>query len=164
MDMNDLCGILTDGVYLVITETQKGLFRQIKEFIMTHSPANPGALHFPPELKARDRAFIERVAEDFNLHFATEYSNEDDSKHVYIEFHENEEGEEDTSEEDDETDEEAIAARDRVLQKYENAQTIPDQLTEEEFNQQEQEKYEEGLREWKREYYHVRPLWTWIHD
>ncbi|KAI7852090.1 XRN 5'-3' exonuclease N-terminus-domain-containing protein [Circinella umbellata] len=138
---------------LTITETQKGLFAKIKEFIMEHSPANPGQLHFPASLNARDRRFIETVANDFNLHHSTEYSNEDNSKHVYIEFYENEEGEEDTSEEDEEFDEEAIAARDRVLQKYENAKVIKDEMTEEELSRIEQEKYDGDHKEWKRQYY-----------
>lgn len=136
----------------VITETQRKLFERIKEFILEHSPANPGSLHFEPELNARNRKFVEKVAFDFGLHFATEYSNEDNSKHVYIEFEENEEGEEDTEEE---LDEEAIAARDRVLAKYENATIIPDVLTEEELRKQEQEEFEAGFKEWKREYYRV---------
>ncbi|KAI8137507.1 XRN 5'-3' exonuclease N-terminus-domain-containing protein [Fennellomyces sp. T-0311] len=134
-----------------ITETQKKLFGQIKEFILEHSPANPGQLHFPSNLKARDRRFIEVAANDFNLHYATEYSNEDNSKHVYIEFEENEEGEEDVSEE--EMDEEALAARDRVLAKYETARVIKDELTEEELYRIEEEKYYADHKEWKRQYY-----------
>ena len=122
---------------------------------MEHSPANPGQLHFPASLNARDRRFIEIVANDFNLHHSTEYSNEDNSKHVYIEFFENEEGEEDTSEEDEDYDEEAIAARDRVLEKYENAKVIKDGMTEEELSRIEQEKYDADHKEWKRQYYLV---------
>ena len=144
---------VTNMCLIAITETQKKIFGQIKEFILEHSPANPGQLHFPANLKARDRRFVEVVAKEFNLHFATEYSNEDNSKHVYIEFEENEEGEEDASEE--EIDEEALAARDRVLAKYENARVIKDELTEEELSRIEQEKYEADHKEWKRQYYWV---------
>lgn len=139
---------------IAITETQKELFAQIKSFIMEHSPANPGQLHFKPSLKARDRKFIENVADDFGLHYAIEYSNEDNSKHVYIEFEENEEGEEDVSSVE-ELDEEALAARDRVLAKYENATVVKDMMTEEELNKREKERFDADFAEWKREYYKV---------
>ncbi|KAI9319772.1 XRN 5'-3' exonuclease N-terminus-domain-containing protein [Dichotomocladium elegans] len=138
---------------LTITESQKGFFQQIQKFITEHSPSNPGQLHFDASLKARDRKFIENIARDFGLHYATEYSVEDNSKHVYIEFNENEEGEEDPSSSEDLLDEEAIAARDRVLAKYQNATVIKDTMTDDEINQREQEKYESDMKEWKRQYY-----------
>lgn len=73
---------------------------------------------------------------------------------MYIEFEENEEGEEDVSSVE-ELDEEALAARDRVLAKYENATVVKDMMTEEELNRREKERFDADFAEWKREYYKV---------
>ncbi|KAF7721539.1 hypothetical protein EC973_004513 [Apophysomyces ossiformis] len=136
---------------LVITDVQKEIFEQVKEFVLAHKPGATESYHFPAGLRARDRKFIETLARDLGLHYATEYSNEDGSKHVYVEFYENEEGTEEDTEE--EMDEEAIAARDRVLDKYEKASLVPDVLSEEEISRMEKEKFEAGFKEWKAAYY-----------
>ncbi|KAI8388238.1 exoribonuclease 1 [Radiomyces spectabilis] len=134
----------------VMTTSQQQLFFQVREFVLEHQPGKAESYHFPPNIKARDRKFIEELARKLGLMYATEYSNEDGTKHVYIEFYENE-----TEDDDEEVseDEEAIAARDRVLKKYESAEIISDTQTEEELDRIEKEKYEKGLKEWKAYYY-----------
>jgi 5'-3' exonuclease len=90
------------------------------------------------------------VANDLGLHYAVEYEDGGSKKHVYIDFPENEEGEEDETE-----DEEDIAARQRILDKYEKAEVIDNVVTEEERDQQETQRQEEQIRLWKSRYYEV---------
>jgi len=134
---------------LVITKRQQEILQQITEFALnrrTHREVP--ALHFPAHYKASDRHFIETVASDLGLHYAVEYENGGDTRHVYIDFPENEEGEEEETE-----DEEDIDARRRVLAKYEAAEVIEDVVTEEERDLQESQRQEEIMHAWKVDYY-----------
>ncbi|CAM0141184.1 unnamed protein product [Umbelopsis sp. WA50703] len=137
---------------LVITKQQQAILQQIKEFAFKrHGHQENPALHFPSDYRAGDRHFIETVANDLGLHYAVEYEDGGSKKHVYIDFPENEEGEEDETE-----DEEDIAARQRILDKYEKAEVIDNVVTEEERDQQETQRQEEQIRLWKSRYYETK--------
>ncbi|KAG2187846.1 hypothetical protein INT44_000596 [Umbelopsis vinacea] len=133
---------------LVITKRQQGILQQIKEFSLNRRGHEIPALHFPSHLKAGDRHFVETVATDLGLHYAVEYEGDGDTRHVYIDFPENEEGEEDETE-----DEEDLDARQRVLAKYEAAEVIEDVVTEEQRDLQESQRKEEIMHDWKVNYY-----------
>ncbi|KAI8099060.1 exoribonuclease 1 [Halteromyces radiatus] len=136
---------------LVLTPTQRDIFEKLKEFVLAHKPGKSEALHFPPDLKAVDRRFVEMVSDDLGLEAAIEYSNEDDSKHVYVEINESDESDE-SEETEDEVDEEAIAARDRVFNKYDNAPVVAE-LSAEEIEQQEKDKADQKFKQWRADYY-----------
>lgn len=133
-----------------MTPNQRDLFERIKEFVLAHKPGKSEALHFPPDLNTVDRRFIEVIAKDLGLQSSIEYSNEDDSKHIYVEF---DDSDEDFTEDD--LDEEDMEARNRVLKKYENAPTVAE-LSQEEIEKQEKEKAEVAFKQWKSDYYMVR--------
>jgi hypothetical protein len=135
---------------IVITKRQQGILQQIKDFSLNRRNHEVPALHFPSSLKAGDRHFIETVSTDLGLHYAVEYENGGDTRHVYIDFPENEEGEEDETE-----DEEDIDARRRVLAKYESAEVIEDVVTEEQRDLQESQRRDQVMHDWKVNYYGV---------
>lgn len=149
--VNDGIAVVHALSILVITKRQQDILQQIKEFV-SHRRGHHEvpALHFPSHYKASDRHFIETVASDLGLHYAVEYEDGGDTRHVYIDFPENEEGEEEETE-----DEEDIDARRRVLVKYETAEVIEDVVTEEERDLQESQRQEEVMHDWKVQYYGV---------
>lgn len=136
---------------IVLTPNQRELFERIKEFVLAHKPGKSEALHFPPDLNTVDRRFIEVIAKDLGLQSSIEYSNEDNSKHIYVEF--DDDSDEDYTEND--IDEEDIEARNRVLKKYEDAPTVAE-LSQEEIEKKEKEKAEIAFKQWKTDYYMVK--------
>ncbi|RUS21744.1 hypothetical protein BC938DRAFT_475360, partial [Jimgerdemannia flammicorona] len=137
-----------------MTTHQKAIYDQIKHFVLDR-PRTSRSLHFPPEYPARDRHFIQTVAKDFGLRHAVEYSSTDESKHVYLEFEEEDEEDEDEDEDEENTseEEEATEAWERVMKKWENAEIVADVITEEEREERERKRVEEGMRAWKKDYY-----------
>lgn len=97
-----------------------------------------------------DRKFVETVARDLGMGSAIEYSNEDDTKHIYVEFESDDEEDTDEYEED----EEALAARDRVLNKYDNAPVVAE-LSNEEIEQEEKDRADQQFKKWRADYYMV---------
>ncbi|KAI7872693.1 XRN 5'-3' exonuclease N-terminus-domain-containing protein [Spinellus fusiger] len=133
---------------LSMTLSQKKLFLKIKAYVLENTPAKAGVLRFSYDMKPPDRKFIETLARQLSLHCVTETSNQDGSKSIMIHFYQSDE-----SEEEEEIDEEAIAARDRVLAKYAKAQINHDPEAEAELERQEKERHDMGVKEWKANYY-----------
>ncbi|KAL0087236.1 XRN 5'-3' exonuclease N-terminus-domain-containing protein, partial [Phycomyces blakesleeanus] len=126
------------------------IFKNIKAFVLAHKPGKTEALRFDPEeTKESDKKFIQNVARDLGLNYVSRYNDQDGSKELFIEFFESDE----SDESEDELDEEAILARDRVLNKYARAHVVTDTKTEEDLERQEKETYDNGFKEWKSRYY-----------
>jgi hypothetical protein len=127
------------------------VFDKLKAFVLARTPGKSDVFHFDPSLKPVDRKFVETVARDLGMGSSIEYSNEDDTKHIYVEFESDDEDDTDEYE----TDDEALAARDRVLNKYDNAPVVAE-LSNEEIEQEEKNRADQRFKKWRADYYMVR--------
>ncbi|KAI0833606.1 exonuclease II [Trametes gibbosa] len=156
---------------LVLTSSQRKIFDQVKAFVLQHRKlsaaqnASQPPLAMPNDFPARDRQFINRLADDLHLSVTWDEYDEDDQNLVtwrspgQLEepLPENGkpavEGEGDDDEwEDEEEDEESRAAVDRVLNKYEKAK-VADDDKEGDFDARYEWSIKEKMDEWKRGYY-----------
>ncbi|KAG0232651.1 5'-3' exoribonuclease 1 [Actinomortierella wolfii] len=127
------------GSELVLTQTQKDLYDQIKEFVL----ARQEVLYFPENTRSGCRNFIKKVAMDIGVLYGLEPT-ETGKKKPFIMFDEDE----------DEEDVEAQEARARVLRNYDAAKVVPD-VPEDDATRQQQAKdlYQSRLVQWKKDYY-----------
>lgn len=158
---------------LVLTRPQREIFDKVKEFVLEHrnpsSPerANRTRLAMPNLFPARERQFINKLAEDLHLSLTwDEYDDEDQNLVTWRFPGELEEplpegqgngtpeaaAEGDDEEWEDEDDEESRAAVDRVLAKYEKAKVQEDDK-EGDFDARYELSVKEKMDEWKRNYY-----------
>ncbi|KAI9841257.1 MAG: hypothetical protein M1838_003656 [Thelocarpon superellum] len=140
---------------LVLTTAQKELFRKIKAFV--NSRTSPGvditqAYDLPSTLPARDRKFVEDLADGLRLQWHT-VADEQGDRHLRLRFpdrlHDGEEEDED---------EEAQVALLRVLKQYEKAKVVDS--TAEEAQLEMQRQYDAKFRGWKNQYYDSKFGWT----
>lgn len=137
---------------LVITDKQELIFREISNYLLGDKPGKGQTFHFNLPFKARDKKFVDKLAKDLNMSCHIDFDQEDKSTYVELSFDSDDDEIEGESEES-EIDEEAIAARDRVLKKYENAEIIPENMSKEDIEREEKDKFEAGLKQWKADYY-----------
>ncbi|KAG6840893.1 hypothetical protein C0991_003417 [Blastosporella zonata] len=165
---------------LVLTAPQRDIFDRVKAFVMDSrriaSPAytRSARLAMPNDFPARERKFIEQLAEDLHLSVRWDEYDEQDVNLVTWRFPgasdepapaetngtatpngkgEGEgEGEEGDWEDVDEEDEESKAAVDRVLKKYEKAHVAHDDEGGG-FDERHARSVREKMDEWKRGYY-----------
>lgn len=138
---------------LVMTEKQELIFRQVSNHLLKSKTGKGTTLHFDMPFKARDRKFMDKLAQDLNMSCHLDYDESDKSTYVELSFDSDEDENEDDVSEESSVDEEAIAARDRVLKKYEDAEIIPENISREDIEREEKEKFEAGLKQWKVDYY-----------
>lgn len=135
---------------LSMSSHQKDLFKQVKKYVSSRSndPSTPKAsFEFPPNLNARDRKFVQELAEDFHLQWKS-VANDEGEKHLQLDFPSKLQGDED---DEDVEDEEASIALLRVIKRYDNAKVVD--FTPEEVQEQVDKKYEEKFQTWKDKYY-----------
>ena len=141
---------------LTMNSSQKDIFKQVKEYV-NHRLANPSSpkapLALPASLNARDRKFVQELAEDLHLQWKSVIG-EEDIRFLQLEFPERLEGDEDN---EDIEDEEASIALLRILKRYDNAKVVD--VTAEEFQEQKDKKYEEKFQAWKNKYYKSKFGW-----
>lgn len=129
---------------LTITPDQKKLLKEIKKYVLNR----PGdgnevkPLDLPPTLPARDRKFVEQLADDLRLQWTT-IAGEHGDRFIRLQLP--------AREDDEEEDEEASMALHRVIRKYENAKV--QDISAEEAQAAAEKKYEMKFREWKNKYY-----------
>ncbi|KAI9007521.1 XRN 5'-3' exonuclease N-terminus-domain-containing protein [Phycomyces nitens] len=131
---------------MTITPAQKTIFESVKEFALKHKPGEK--LRLDLQLKNADETFIATLCRDLGFVFAVN-PKKDNIKEVVIEFCDDDESETEV----ENWDEEAIIARDRVLNKYEKASVISNPEEEELAEKQRKERYDAGFKEWKARYY-----------
>jgi 5'-3' exoribonuclease 1 len=134
---------------VVMTSGQKELWKQIKKYVSTH-PAQP--LDLDESLPARDRKFVEDLAENLHLQWKT-VENENGDRHLQLCFPEKPE----MDDEDEDEDEESLFAISRVIKQYDNAQVVD--MSVEEAQAAMDRKYEEKFQEWKDKYYQGKFEW-----
>lgn len=141
---------------LTITSSQKDIWKKVKQYVngRSHNPSEPKtSLDLPSTLNARDRKFVEELAEDLHLQWKSTVS-EDGDRHLQLDFPQKLEGDDD---DEDLEDEEASLALLRVIKRYDNAKIVD--VTAEEVHEQADKKYEAKFRAWKDKYYKDKFEW-----
>lgn len=140
---------------LAMTTLQKKLFIQVKQYVDSRSSEsfNPqSSLDLSSSLNARDRKFVEDLAEDLGLQWKT-VANDEGDRHLRLDFPKMLQGDD----EDEDEEEEAQIALSRVLRRYDNAKVAD--VTAEEAQDLMNKKYEEKFRGWKDQYYRSKFDW-----
>ena len=141
---------------LSMSSSQKDLFKQVKRYVSsrTNDPSAPKtSFDLPTTLNARDRKFVQELAEDLHLQWKS-VANDDGERHLQLAFPSKLQGDED---DEDVEDEEASIALLRVIKRYENAKVVD--VTAEELQEQVDKKYEEKFQTWKDKYYKRKFEW-----
>ncbi|OCK82120.1 5'-3' exoribonuclease 1, partial [Lepidopterella palustris CBS 459.81] len=141
---------------LVLSSEQKEIFKKIKKFVnkrLATSHANPCDL--PTTLPARDRKFVEDLADSLHLQWKT-VENDQGERHLQLSFPPRLGVQEDDDEEESE-DAESQNALLRVLQRYENAKVVD--MSPEEAQTAMEKKYEEKFQAWKNQHYASKFEW-----
>jgi 5'-3' exoribonuclease 1 len=135
---------------VVLTTPQKTIWKDVKKFVTSRS-SQP--LDLPVTLPARDRKFVEDLAETLNLQWKT-IENDDGERHLQLSFPKKLELDD---EDEEELDEESSLAILRVVKQYDNAQVVD--VSAEEAQADMDRKYEEKFQEWKDKYYEGKFEW-----
>ena len=141
---------------LSMTSSQKEIFKQVKKYVNGRSDdpnAPKPSLDLPSSLNARDRKFVQELAEDLHLQWKS-VADDDGERHLRLDFPDKLEGDEDN---EDVEDEEASIALLRVLKQYDRAKIVD--VTAEEVQEQMDKKYEEKFQDWKNKYYKNKFEW-----
>ena len=175
---------------LVLTPSQREIFEKVQKFVLQQRDVGASGkvqrLELLNDFPARDREFINGLAEDLHLELAwDEYDENDDNIVTFYppgildqpqqdpdepdgvgvedKVGDAEEGEGDEGDWiSDEEDEEARNAVDRVLDKYRKAKVVEHAGAD--FEERYQQALKEKMDEWKRSYYMVRPTLSKIRD
>ena len=154
------------GLQVITTDQQKYL-NQIKKFVNKHQ-AKPSATDrctFVNELSARDRRFVQELADSLHLHVTWDEVDDYGQTLVVLSFdmeglsQDGEAAQEDEAEEEDgdwqseDGEAEGDVAIQRVFSKYDRAKVVGN--TVEDFEESYEETMKEKMVEWKRTYYKV---------
>ena len=141
---------------LSMSSPQKDLFKQVKKYVSRRnndSSAPKTSFDLPLNLNARDRKFVQELAEDLHLQWKS-VANDEGEKYLQLDFPSKLQGDGDA---EDEEDEEASIALLRVIKRYDNAKIVD--VTAEEVQEQMDKKYEEKFQTWKDKYYKNKFEW-----
>lgn len=136
---------------LTLTPSQKEILKTVKKYVLNRSDKASEPLDLPPTLPARDRTFVERLADELRLSWSS-IDNENGDRFMRLSLPPAQ-GDSD----DDEEDEEASMAVQRIIRKYEKAKV--EEMSAEEAQKAAQEKYDAKFREWKDNYYRTKFGW-----
>ncbi|KAH8913713.1 hypothetical protein BT69DRAFT_118070 [Atractiella rhizophila] len=162
---------------LVLTKEQKRLFTQIKKFVLDNISTNPTeTISFPNSFPARDRRFLQELADELRLTIAFDDYDDYGQNVVKLGFDpemlslareeadisklENDEGTNGEWEDlqDGGSEEwEWKEAIERVFKKYDKAEVARD-MSEGDIEESYEQRLEEKMNSWKRDYYRVRRL------
>ncbi|KAI0119120.1 exoribonuclease 1 [Daldinia grandis] len=133
---------------LVMTSSQKELWKKIRKFINTQPPT---PLNLGYELIATDRKFVQDTADSLHVEWRTIEDN-DGRRNLVLTIPTNPDGDE-----NDEEEEEGHMALFRVMKRYDRAQVVDSSA--EEAQAAAQTKYKEKFLEWKDKYYTSKFEW-----
>lgn len=136
---------------LTLTPSQKEILKTVKKYVLNRSDKASEPLDLPPTLPARDRTFVEQLADELRLSWSS-LDNENGDRFMRLSLPPSQ-GDSD----DDEEDEEASMAVQRIIRKYEKAKV--QEMTAEEAQKAAQEKYDAKFLEWKDNYYRTKFGW-----
>lgn len=154
VDVMEKDKVCKKGRQLIMSTQQKAIFGKVKKYVNSRSSDSEQApLDLPSNLPARDRKFVEDLADDLHLQWKT-VTNDEGERHLQLDFPQKPVAED---EEDESEDEEAQLALLRVMKRYENAKVVD--VSAEEVQDQIDKKYEEKFRGWKDRYYKSKFSW-----
>lgn len=136
---------------LTLTPSQKEILKTVKKYVLNRSDKASEPLDLPPTLPARDRTFVEQLADELRLSWSS-LDDENGDRFMRLSLPPTQ-GDSD----DDEEDEEASMAVQRIIRKYEKAKI--QEMTAEESEKAAQEKYDAKFLEWKDKYYRTKFGW-----
>ncbi|KAI1918000.1 exonuclease II Exo2 [Ophidiomyces ophidiicola] len=145
---------------LTISPAQKKILTKVKKYVSLHpadSKGDSAPLDMPISLPARDRKFVEQLADELHIPWTT-VVNEQGDRFLRLQLPEKQSsiGESDGNSVS-ENDEEAQIAVLRVFKKYENAEIK--ETTAEDAQKVAEQKYEQKFQEWKNKYYQEKFGW-----
>ncbi|KAF1346022.1 XRN 5'-3' exonuclease N-terminus-domain-containing protein [Delphinella strobiligena] len=141
------------GGQVVMSTAQKDIFGQVRQYVNSRpADASQEPLALPASLPARDRKFVEELAESLHLQWKS-VADEQGERHLELSFHPRPEHDDS----DDEEDEEAHTALLRVMKRYDKAQIVD--VSAEEAQRQMEKKYEEKFNSWKDQHYTSKFEW-----
>lgn len=135
---------------LTLTPAQKEILKTVKKYVLNRSDKTCEPLDLPPTLPARDRAFVEQLADELRLPWSS-IDNENGDRFMRLTLPPTQ------CDSDDEEDEEASVAVQRIIRKYEKAKV--QEMTSEEAQKSAQEKHDAKFLEWKDNYYRTKFGW-----
>ncbi|KAK8854783.1 hypothetical protein IAR55_003522 [Kwoniella newhampshirensis] len=149
---------------LVITKDQQKILDQIRKFVTKHQakPTSDDHCTIVNDLSARDRRFVQELADELHLHTTWDEVDDYGQPIVSLSFNmegvseggseaDGEEGEEEWESEEEGEQSEGDLAIQRVLQKYNKAKVVDNIV--EDFEEAYEDKLKENMDEWKKRYY-----------
>ncbi|KAJ5775180.1 uncharacterized protein N7511_000191 [Penicillium nucicola] len=137
---------------LTLTPVQKDILKTVKKYVLNRSEKASEPLDLPPTLPARDRTFVEQLADELRLSWST-IDNENGDRFMRLQLPQSQSDGDD----DDDEDEEASMAVQRIIRKYEKAK-VQDK-TPEEAQEAAEKQYDAKFQEWKDNYYRSKFGW-----
>ena len=128
-----------------MTTNQHRLFKEVEEYVRTYEKGT-APMDLPTSLPARDRKFVEELADSLRLQWST-VEDDDGNRHIQLCFPSSSEG----SDSDDTDDEEAQLALRRVLKQISKAKVVD--VTAEDAQAEAEKQYEIQFQRWKNNYY-----------
>lgn len=144
------------GGQLVISSKQMQLFKNIKRFVnrrLVASDSTSVPYDLPSTLPARDRKFVEELADTLHLQWKT-VEDDQGERHIQLSFPPKLTAEDEDEESEDEESRNALL---RVFQRYENAKVVD--VSPEEAQATMNKKYEEKFLAWKNQHYESKFGW-----
>lgn len=144
------------GDKLTITPSQREILNKVKKYVTNYEVNGKGEVapyDFPSSLPARDRKFVEQLADDLHVPWTT-ITDEHDDRFLRLQLPKKDN---DDDQEDGDGDVEGRFAALRVLKKYEKAPVK--EATSEEVKQTAEAKYDMKFQEWKDKYYREKFGW-----
>jgi len=133
---------------LVLSSDQKEIYKGVKIYANNRPDGTETPpYHLPSTLPARDRKFVEDLADDLNLHWKT-VEDEQGERRMQLSFPPALLSDDDDSEDEDD---EAQAALLRVFKRYENAKIVD--VNAEDAQAAMEKKYDEKFQAWKNLHY-----------
>lgn len=139
---------------LTITPAQKGIFKDVKKYVLNRpekAAGPPKSLDLSSSLPARDRKFVEQLADDLHVPWTT-VPDEHGERFLRLQLPTDE-----NEDEDEEEDEEASMAVHRIIRRYDNAKV--EDVSPEEAREAAEKKYEMEFQKWKDGYYQNKFGW-----
>jgi 5'-3' exoribonuclease 1 len=138
---------------LVMSSEQKLIWKKVRKYVHGNKDkVERPSLALPSTLPARDRKFVEDLAESLHLLWST-VQDGDGNRHMKLDFPQTPKD----ADGDDEADDEAESALARVTRRYDGAKVVD--VSNEEALEAMRKKYEEKFRGWKDQYYREKFEW-----
>src|ERR1700761_8392024 len=142
------------GVPPTMSSEQQKIFQSIEEYVQNRAKTDSEPYDLPSSLPARDRNFVEELANSLHLQWST-VEDKDGNRHMQLSFPSSSGNSEDSDEVSE--DDEAQAALNRVLAQFRKAKIVDTGA--EDAQAAMEKKYQEQFQIWKNKYYEDKYGW-----